>query len=233
MRSIKQQVLIVLPAYNAEKTLEKTYHEIPQKYKKNIILVDDGSQDNTVNIAKSLRIQTICHKKNKGYGANQKTCYREALKRKADIVVMLHPDYQYDPSYIGQLIAPIQKNMCDISLGSRMKGFSETIQEGMPIYKYFGNRMLTSIENLYLSQRIKDYHTGFRAYNRRFLSQVQFLQFSDNFVFDQQMLFIAIRNHFRIGQIDIPACYHPDSSSISFQKSIVYGVQTLTELVKN
>lgn len=225
-----KKVVIVLPAYNAEKTLKKTIRDIPEKYKKNIILVDDFSSDRTVAIATKLKLNIFLHDSNRGYGANQKTCYMQALKQKADVIVMLHPDYQYDPTKIPELIAPILNNTKDIMLGSRITSLATSKNGGMPTYKYVGNRFLTTLANNVLGQNLSEYHTGYRAYSKYVLRTIPFKSFSDNFVFDQQILIYALKNKCRIGEISVPVRYFPEASSISFVRSVRYGIETIWNL---
>ncbi|PJE69234.1 glycosyl transferase family 2 [Candidatus Shapirobacteria bacterium CG10_big_fil_rev_8_21_14_0_10_38_14] len=219
-----------MPAYNAEKTLEKTYRDIPLGLVDEIILVDDKSRDSTVKIAQKLGLTVFVHPNNLGYGGNQKTCYWEALKRKPDIVVMLHPDYQYDATLIGELVKPIVDNRFDIMLGSRIRTRKEALECGMPLYKYLGNRVLTIIENLILGLNLSEYHTGYRAYKRKVLEAIPFQKFSNDFVFDQQMLIVAAKYGFKIGEIPVSVRYFPEASSINFKKSLKYGAETLLNL---
>lgn len=228
-----QKVVVVMPAYNAEKTLSKTYKDIPKDIIDQIILVDDGSHDKTVAISKSLGIKTFVHKQNKGYGGNQKTCYKKALEEGADIIVMVHPDYQYDSSLAGDLIEPIKQGKFDIMLGSRIRTRKEALAGGMPRYKYFSNRFLTILENIFLGQNLSEYHTGFRAFKREVLEKAPLDNFSDDFVFDQQILIWAIKKGFRVGEIPVPVRYFPDASSINFIRSIKYGLETLLALFRN
>ena len=221
-----------MPAYNAEKTLRKTYFDIPKDWVDEIILVDDASHDRTVRTARELGIKTFVHLGNKGYGANQKTCYSEALKKNPDIVIMLHPDYQYDPKYIPELVAPIKSGHFDIMLGSRMVSRKDVLAGGMPFYKYIANRFLTLIENIILGLSLSEYHTGYRAYSRRALEIIPFLNNSDNFVFDSEFLIQAAYNNLRIGEIFVPTKYFPGASIINFRRSFVYGCQTLGVLIK-
>lgn len=232
MRSKKLRVIVVMPAYNAQKTLRKTYVEIPKDICDKIILVDDGSHDKTVQIAKELGIQTFIHPQNRGYGGNQKTCYTLALNEGADIVVMIHPDYQYDSSLTAELITPIQKGRFDVILGSRIRTRKEVLDGGMPLYKYVGNRFLTILENIVLGQNLSEYHTGFRAFSKQVLQKLPFHKFSDDFVFDQEILISAIYTGFRIGEIAVPVRYSKDSSSINLNSSIIYGLNTLYTLLK-
>jgi len=223
-----------MPAYRAEKTLKKTYADIPNdlKIKKNIIVVDDASDDTTVEVARKLGLKVIRHKKNKGYGGNQKTCYKEALKLGADIVVMLHPDYQYDASLIKELIRPIEDGWLDIMLGNRIRSRAEALEGGMPKYKYFSNRLLTILENIVLGLNLGEYHTGYRAFSSKVLRSLPLNEFSNNFVFDQEILVSAAFSGFRIGEIPVPVRYFSDSSSINFTRSMRYGVETLWTLIR-
>lgn len=221
-----------MPAYNAEKTLKKTFQDIPNKKDKKIILVDDGSSDKTVNLAKKLKIKTFTHPQNRGYGGNQKTLYTLALNEGAKICVMIHPDYQYDSSLTDDLIKPILKGRFDIMLGSRIRTRKEAIQGGMPLYKYISNRFLTIIENIILGQNLSEYHTGFRAYSREVLEALPFHRFSDDFVFDQEILVSAVYQGFRIGEIAVPVRYFKEASSINFKRSLIYGLSTLVTLFK-
>jgi len=229
---MKKKVIVVMPAYKAEKTLKKTYDDIPKDWVSEIILVDDASNDKTVEVAKSLGIPIIVHEKNKGYGANQKTCYREALKRGAEIVVMIHPDYQYDARLLPDLVKPILDGRFEIMLGSRIRTRKEALAGGMPFYKYFANRFLTIIENIITGQNLSEWHTGFRAYTKNFLETVPFERNSDDFVFDQEILIQAVIFGFRIGEIPVPVRYFPEASSINFKRSLVYGIGTLFTLIK-
>lgn len=226
------KVVVVMPAYNAEKTLEKTYGDIPKDLVHQVIIVDDDSKDKTVHIAKKLGLSIFVHKKNLGYGGNQKTCYREALKSGADIIVMIHPDYQYDATLMGTLVRPIQEGRFDIMLGSRIRSRSEVLAGGMPLYKYISNRMLTLIENIILGLNLSEYHTGYRAFNRKVLETVPLEKFSDDFVFDQQILISAHQAGFSIGETPVPVRYFPEASSINFLRSIRYGCMILIELGK-
>jgi len=226
------RIVIVMPAYNAAHTLEKTYKDIPKNIADEIILVDDESHDKTVKIANKLGIKTFRHNKNLGYGGNQKTCYRQALKLNADIVVMLHPDYQYDPKLIPFLIEPIKQDVFDIMLGSRIRTRKGVLEGGMPLYKYLGNRLLTFLENLVLGLNLSEYHTGFRAYSKKVLMKLPLEKFSNDFVFDQQILISAHSFKFRIGEIFVPTKYFPEASSINFIQSVKYGFSILLELLK-
>lgn len=223
---------MVMPAYNAEKTLAKTFQDLPKRFIKHVILVDDGSHDQTVAISKRLGIKTVVHQYNKGYGGNQKTCYQVALKEMADIVVMVHPDYQYDSSLTGELVKPILDGRFDVMLGSRIRSRKETLEAGMPRYKYFGNRFLTLVENMVLGMNLSEYHTGFRAFKKEVLEKAPYKKFSNDFVFDQQILIWAIRSKFTVGEIAVPIRYFADASSISLLRSVKYGLETLMALFK-
>jgi glycosyltransferase involved in cell wall biosynthesis len=228
-----QRVVVVMPAYNAARTLERTYHDIPAGIVDHVILVDDVSQDSTVEVAQRLDIQVVVHVQNRGYGGNQKTCYLEALKAGADIIVMLHPDYQYDSTLIPDLIAPIQVGTHDMVLGSRLlapdgqRGIAPALRGGMPWWKIISNRFLTICENTVLEQSLSECHTGFRAYSRRLIETVPFLLNSDDFVFDTEMIVQAVAAGFRIGEISVPTRYFEEASSVNFQRSVVYGMATL------
>jgi glycosyltransferase involved in cell wall biosynthesis len=226
----KPYVVVVLPAYNAARTLVRTIRDIPKEVVDDVILVDDASQDDTVEIARLLNLNVIQHDKNVGYGGNQKTCYRAALESGADIVVMVHPDYQYDPTLIPQMIAPIQVGEADCVLGSRMLQKGGASAGGMPIYKQIGNRLLTKIENLILGQTLSEYHTGYRAYSRRLLMAVPFTENSNNFVFDTEIIIQLLVAGFRIKEIPIPTRYFAHASSIDFIRSVQYGVAILRRL---
>lgn len=216
-----------MPAYNAEQTLEKTYRDIPKDIVDEIILVDDASSDKTADIARSLGIKTIVHEKNRGYGANQKTCYTEALKIGADVVVMIHPDYQYDARLTIYIAGIVADGICDIILGNRIRTRAEAIGGGMPLYKYIANRILTMSENFLLGQNLGEFHSGFRAYSKNTLETIRWHENSDDFVFDQQFLIEAIACKLRIGDIPVPAKYFPAASSINFIRSCKYGFSGL------
>lgn len=226
------KICVVMPAYNAEKTLVKTYQEIPFEIVDEVILVDDYSTDKTVQIAKQIGIKHILiHDKNMGYGANQKTCYKKALSLGADIVVMLHPDYQYPPSLIGAMAYMIATGYYDVVIGSRILG-KMAIEGGMPLYKYVSNRILTLIQNLLLNHKLTEYHTGFRAFHKRVLEAIPFESNSDDFVFDNEILCQILYAGFRIGEISVPTRYDEDSSSINFRRSIKYGFGVLLCSIK-
>jgi len=220
-----------MPAYNAAKTLERTYRDLPQGMVDRIILVDDVSHDETVEIARQLGLKTIMHVQNKGYGGNQKTCYLEALKDGADIIVMLHPDYQYDSTLVPELIAPIQRGEADMVMGSRFLG-GQVRSGGMPVYKIIANRFLTICENVVLGLRLSEAHTGFRAYSRQVLETIPFLLNSDDFVFDSQVIVQVVAFGFRIGEIGVPTRYFAEASSVNLARSIVYGLSTLWTLLR-
>jgi len=220
------KVVVVMPAYNAAKTLERTYNDLPRDVVDHVILVDDVSQDETVEIAQRLGLKVIVHIQNKGYGGNQKTCYLEALRDGADVVVMLHPDYQYDSRLVPQLIAPILDNRADLVLGSRLLG-SGALAGGMPRWKYISNRFLTITENLVLGQHLSECHTGFRAYSRRLLETIPFVLNSDNFVFDTEVIAQTVAFGFRIAEIPVPTRYFAEASSVNFRNSVIYGFGTL------
>jgi glycosyltransferase involved in cell wall biosynthesis len=221
-----------MPAYNAEKTLKKTIDDIPRDYADDIILVDDCSRDDTARIAKELGLDFFVHENNLGYGANQKTCYRLALEKGADIIVMLHPDYQYDPRYIPYLVEPIRNGHFDIMLGSRMVSRREVLSGGMPVYKYISNRFLTFAENIVLGLSLSEFHTGYRAYSRRVLETLPFRNNSNDFVFDSEILIQAAHGNFTIGEIFVPTKYFSEASIINFRRSLIYGLKTLGTLVK-
>ncbi|WP_309697105.1 glycosyltransferase family 2 protein [Armatimonas sp.] len=221
-----QKVMVVMPAYNAAKTLEQTISEIPSDVVDEILLVDDCSKDETVEVAKRLGIPYVVHTKNRGYGGNQKTCYTEALKRGADIVVMLHPDYQYTPKLIGAMAWLVGSGEFDVVLGSRILG-SSALKGGMPYWKYVANRWLTGIENMLLGMKLSEYHTGYRAFSRKVLETLPLEENSDDFVFDNQMLAQTVRFGFQIGEISCPTKYFPEASSINFKRSVIYGFGVL------
>lgn len=216
-----------MPAYNAEKTLKKTVSDIPVGVVDKIILVDDFSYDRTVRLSKRLNIHTFRHKKNMGYGANQKTCYKLALKEKPDIVVMLHPDYQYNPKLITHFVDIIRAGYFDVMLGSRIRSRSEALAGGMPKYKYFSNRFLSFIANLVTGQSLTDWHTGMRAYRLEVLKNVKFQNNSNDFDFDSQFLFQIFQKGYTVGEIPVPVKYFKEASSINFPRSLKYGIKTL------
>ena len=222
-----QKIIVVMPAYNAAKTLEMTIRDIPQGSVDEIILVDDASSDNTVSLAKSLGITVHQLPTNMGYGANQKRCYSEAMKKGGEIIIMIHPDYQYDARLIPQAVSFIEQGICDVVMGCRVRSRAEALASGMPVYKYVANRFLTFIENIILGQNLGDFHSGFRAYSKEVLEQVPFMENSNDFVFDSEFLAQAAYLRFKIGDIPIPCRYFAEASSINFQRSVQYGLQTL------
>ncbi len=220
----KKKITVVMPAYNAEKTLKKTYDDLPDDgIVDDIILVDDFSSDKTAEIASSLGIRTIRHDRNKGYGGNQKTCYREALKGGADIIIMLHPDRQYSPKLVTAMAAMISSGEYDIVLASRITGKSNALTAGMPLYKYISNRFLTYFENFALNLKMSEYHSGYRAFSKELLASLPFEKNSDDFIFDNQIIAQAHISGYRIGEISCPTKYEQDSSSINFGRSVKYG----------
>ena len=225
--SAKPKIIAVMPAYNAATTLERTLRDIPPGAVDQIILVDDCSRDNTVEVAKSLGITVIQHQQNTGYGGNQKTCYTHALELGADIVVMIHPDYQYDSRVIPVAAELIRLGNCDVILGSRIRTRAEALAGGMPGWKYIANRCLTITENIALGQNLGDFHSGFRAYSRAVLETVPWQSNSDDFVFDTQFLAQAVAFGFRLGDIPVPVRYFAEASSINFRRSTRYGLLTL------
>ena len=226
-----QRVLVVLPAFNAEKTLERTLAEVPPGVVDEFLLVDDASQDDTIKTAARLGVPYLVHPTNRGYGGNQKTCYAEALRRGADIAIMLHPDYQYSPKLIGAMAWLVGSGEFDVVLGSRILG-TGALKGGMPLYKYVSNRFLTAVENILLGVKLSEYHTGYRAFSRRVLETLPLGENSDDFVFDNQMLAQAVAFRFRIGEISCPTKYFPGASSISFRRSLVYGIGVLGTALK-
>ncbi len=223
----QHRVIAVLPAYNAEKTLAATLADMPAGCVDEVILVDDGSKDRTVEVAREMGLTVIVHEQNKGYGGNQKTCYRTALEHGADVVVMIHPDYQYDSRIIPHAVGIIELGICDVVMGSRIRSRQEALAGGMPIYKYLSNRFLTICENLALGQNLGDFHSGFRVYRREVLETIPFEQNSDDFVFDTQFLAQAVRLGFRLGDLPVPVRYFDEASSINFRRSLRYGLLTL------
>ena len=220
-----------MPAYNAEKTLEKTYNEIYQNFVDEIILVDDFSYDATKDVAKKLNITTILHEKNKGYGANQKSCYRAALKANADIVIMLHPDYQYTPKLIPAIASMMAFDEYDAVIASRMLGNS-ALKGGMPLYKFVANRFLTEFQNFFIGEKLSEYHTGFRGFTRKILETLPLEDCSDDFIFDNQMLALILFNGYKIGEISCPTKYFKEASSINFIRSCKYGLEVLLVSLK-
>jgi glycosyltransferase involved in cell wall biosynthesis len=226
-----KKVLVVMPAYNAEKTLDRTLAEVPPGVVDEFLLVDDASVDGTIVRAATLGIPYLVHPWNRGYGGNQKTCYSEALRRGADIVIMLHPDYQYTPRLIGAMAWLVASGEFDVVLGSRILG-SSAIRGGMPRYKYVANRFLTAVENILLGSKLSEFHTGYRAFSRRVLETLPLEENSDDFVFDNQMLAQAVYFDFRIGEISCPTRYTAESSSINLRRSIAYGLGVLLTAVQ-
>ena len=221
-----KRVVVVMPAYNAARTLERTFREIPLDLVDEVVVTDDASSDDTAAIARRLGLRTLVHGENRGYGGNQKTCYREALRLGADIVVMLHPDYQYTPKLLPSMIGLLTDGPFDVVLGSRILGGS-ALAGGMPRYKYIANRILTATQNLLAGAKLSEYHTGYRAFKREVLQALPLLENSDDFVFDNQMLAQILYQGFRIGEISCPAAYFQEASSIDFRRSLKYGVGVL------
>ncbi|ABK17925.1 glycosyltransferase family 2 protein [Syntrophobacter fumaroxidans] len=226
-----KKIVVVMPAYNAAQTLEQTFKDIPMDIIDEVLLVDDASRDETIKVAQRLGIKCFLHERNMGYGRNQKTCYTEAMKLDADIVVMLHPDYQYSPRIIPALAGLVASGEYDVALGSRILG-GKTRQGGMPLYKYISNRFLTAFENLLLDAKLSEYHTGFRAFSRRVLETLPIWENSDDFVFDNEMLAQAIYFSFAVGEVSCPTRYFPEASSINFRRSVKYGLGVLATSVK-
>lgn len=226
-----KRIAVILPAYNAAKTLRRTFDEIPRDIADDIILTDDASRDDTADLARELGIHTLRHDRNRGYGGNQKTCYAAALARGADIVVMLHPDYQYAPRLLTAMAAMIASEEYDAVLASRILGRG-ALAGGMPLYKYAANRLLTLLQNLLIGQKLSEFHTGYRAWSRAVLERLPLLHCSDDFVFDNQMITQAVHFGFRVGEISCPARYFPEASSINFRRSVVYGVGVLRTSVQ-
>lgn len=220
-----KRIVLVMPAYNASKTIAKTHAEIPSMVDE-MLLVDDASQDDTIEAARALGIRTVQHPNNRGYGGNQKTCYDMALSLGADIVIMLHPDYQYTPRLVEAMVSPIAWDVFDCMLGSRILS-NGALLGGMPLYKYISNRVLTLTQNILVGHKLSEYHTGYRAYSRQVLEAIPYSSNSDNFVFDNQLLSQIIYSGFRIGEITCPTRYASDSSSISFKNSVSYGLGVL------
>jgi glycosyltransferase involved in cell wall biosynthesis len=228
----KHRVIAVLPAYNAERTLAATLADFPPGCVDEILLVDDGSKDNTVAIAREMGLTVIAHPENRGYGGNQKTCYQFALEHGADVVVMIHPDYQYDARVIPHAVGLIELGICDVVLGSRVRSRQEAIKCGMPWWKYFSNRALTFVENVALGQNLGDFHSGFRVYRRSVLETIPFERNSNDFVFDTQFLAQAVHFGFRLGDLPVPVRYFAEASSINFKRSTIYGLRTLSTMAR-
>jgi glycosyltransferase involved in cell wall biosynthesis len=221
-----KKVVVVMPAYNAERTLRRTYNEIPHDIIDDVVLVDDASQDHTVAVSRELGITTIVHSENRGYGGNQKTCYKTALRLGADIVVMLHPDYQYTPHLITAMVSLLAEGLFDCVLGSRILGVG-ALKGGMPVYKFVANRFLTAVQNFIISYKLSEYHTGYRAFTRAVLVALPLEDNSDGFVFDNQVLSQIVYGGYDIGEITCPTRYADDSSTVSFFDSVVYGLGVL------
>jgi glycosyltransferase involved in cell wall biosynthesis len=228
---VTPKVVVVMPAYNAGGTLRMTYEALPRDAVSLVILVDDGSTDTTLEIARDLGLEIFVHDRNYGYGANQKTCYTEALRAGADIVVMVHPDYQYDPTLLPNIVEPLLRAEADLVLGSRLRSGS-AIKQGMPWWKYVGNRVLTGVENLVFGLHLSEYHTGYRAFRREVLETVNFAMNSDGFVFDQEIIAQVVAAKFRIAEIPVPVRYFPGASSAGFLDSAVYGCRILWLLLR-
>jgi glycosyltransferase involved in cell wall biosynthesis len=227
----RKKVMVVLPAYNAEKTLEMTYADIPFDIVDEVLLVDDNSSDSTVSKAKELGIKVFLHDRNYGYGRNQKTCYQEALRHEADIIVMVHPDYQYTPKLITAMASMISFDVYDVVLGSRIIG-GEALKGGMPVYKYIANRFLTAFENIMLGSKLSEFHTGYRAFSREVLEGLPLHNNSDDFVFDNEMLAQVIYLGYRIGEVSCPTKYFKEASSINLKASMIYGIGVLITALK-
>lgn len=221
-----KKVAVIMPAYNAEKTLKQTYDEIYRDFVDEVILVDDNSQDNTKIVSKELNIKTIVHKENKGYGGNQKSCYKAALKSGADIVVMLHPDYQYTPKLIPAIVCMMAFEQYDAVLASRMLGNS-ALKGGMPLYKFIANKFLTSFENILTGEKLSEYHTGFRGFTREVLKNLPLAECNDDFIFDNEMIALLFYNNYKIGELSCPTKYFKEASSINFVRSCKYGLGVL------
>jgi glycosyltransferase involved in cell wall biosynthesis len=229
--SPRPKVVVVMPAYNAARTLVRTYRDIPKDVVDHMILVDDLSNDDTVAVAELLDLQVVVHRQNLGYGGNQKTCYDTALAEGADVVVMLHPDYQYDATRIPDLVAPILEGKADMMLGSRFLG--DPLAGGMPRWKYVANRFLTTLQNRSYGLGLSEYHTGFRAYSRQLLETIDYHANSNDFVFDQELVGQVVRAGFRIGEVPVPTRYFAEASSVNFRRSVLYGIGTLRTLLRH
>ncbi|MBF0320313.1 MAG: glycosyltransferase family 2 protein [Nitrospirae bacterium] len=228
---LNKKIAVVMPAYNAGKTLQMTYDEMPHEYVDEVIVVDDASRDDTIAVARGLGLKTIAHEINKGYGGNQKTCYQSALQGGADIVVMLHPDYQYSPKLVTALASMIVSGHYDLVLGSRILG-GTALRGGMPLYKYISNRFLTMFENWLLGVKLSEYHTGFRAFSRKLLETIPFENNSDDFIFDNEIIVQTLHFGFNIGEISCPTKYFDEASSINFTRSVKYGLGVMAASVK-
>jgi glycosyltransferase involved in cell wall biosynthesis len=227
-----RRVIVVMPAYNASETLRDTWQDIPKDWVYKVILVDDASRDKTIDVARSLKVEVIAHPHNVGYGGNQKTCYMEALRQGADVVVMVHPDGQYDPTLIPQLVRPIIHGEADMVLGSRFLTPGGARKGGMPLYKIIANRFLTTVENLVLGRHFAELHTGYRAYTRSFLETVPFLRNSNDFVFDTEVIAQAVAFGFKVGEVPVVTKYFTEASSVNFRVSLVYGFKTLWTMAR-
>lgn len=227
-----KRVVVVMPAFNAAETLEMTWRQIPAHWVENIILVDDASRDNTLGVAQTLPLEVIKHHRNVGYGGNQKTCYTAALRENADVIVMLHPDGQYDPTLLPDLVRPILNGDADLVLGSRFLDPGGARAGGMPMYKYISNRFLTTVENFVLRRRFSELHTGYRAYSRHFLETIPYLRNANDFVFDTEVIAQGVAWRMRILEVPVATKYFPEASSASFKQSLVYGLKTLATMVR-
>jgi glycosyltransferase involved in cell wall biosynthesis len=227
----QKRLVVVMPAYNAESTVEKTFREIPEGFADAVVLVDDASRDQTASVAERLGLIVLKHPRNRGYGGNQKTCYREALRLGADVIVMLHPDYQYSPKLVVAMASMIASGQYDVVLGSRILCGS-ALSGGMPIYKYVMNRILTLIQNVLMGAKVSEYHTGYRAFSRKVLETLPLEENSDDFVFDNEMLAQAFFFGFNVGELSCPTRYEPESSSISLMRSVKYGFGVLSTTVR-
>ena len=221
------KVVVVMPAYNAANTLERTLADIPPGVVDEVIVVDDCSTDHTVEIARRLPVTLIAHQRNLGYGGNQKTCYDEALRRGADCIIMVHPDYQYDSRLVPHFVGLLKLGVCDVLLGNRIRTRREALGCGMPVYKYLSNRMLTIVENMLTGQNLGEWHSGYRGYRREVLETIPYHRNSNDFVFDTQFLFQAVHFGFKIGDVPVPVRYMDEASSIGFRRSVTYGLSTL------
>lgn len=226
------KVVVVLPAYNAAKTLPQTIQDIPEKYRKDIILVDDCSKDDTAKVAESLGLRVVRHERNTGYGGNQKTCYRLALEAGADVVVMVHPDYQYNPKVVPHMAGLIESNICDVMLGNRIRTRRETLAGGMPVYKYLSNRFLSLLCNVVTGENLGEWHSGLRAYSAKVLRELPWQDNSDDFIFDMQFLVQASYHGMRMGDVPVETKYFEEASSINFSRSLTYGLLTLWVLAQ-
>jgi glycosyltransferase involved in cell wall biosynthesis len=226
-----KKLIVVMPAYNAEKTLRQTFAELPHEYVDAVILVDDASRDSTTVVARELGITTIIHSQNKGYGANQKTCYQEALRQGADIVVMVHPDYQYSPRLVTAMASMITSGHYDVVLASRILG-GKALKGGMPLYKYLAHSFLTLVENIMLGVKLSEYHTGYRAFNRAVLESLPLAENSDDFIFDNEIIAQAVYFDYSIGEMSCPTKYFEDASSINFFRAVTYGLGVLSTSIK-